>query len=325
MKVAIIGTGFGRSVMEPMFQSLGWETILVPARDSDGIKQVCANGVDLVSIHSPPFLHHDHVMWALDHKRNVNCDKPFGRNAAEARAMRDRARELGVLNFLNCEFRRKPARVKLHQLIGSGALGAVKHMNWTTFGNGFRSGRQTWVFDRDLGGGWIRSWGSHVVDQIRWLFDSEVADCGGLTRIDLPTRLDLEGAEHPSKAEDAFVAWLRMKSGATALIDSSWGAAAYAQPRVILSCKDALVELDARETTLTVKRAGQPDEVFEFTPRGGDPHEDMMIPWLTEVEQSIREERQISPSFEDGAAMVEALDRMHANSVHVEAPSLCPS
>jgi len=302
--------------MEPSFRGLGWETIVVSPRDPESIRRACAEDVDLVSIHSPPFMHYEHVMWALDHNRNVNLDKPFGRNAEEARAMRDRARELGVLTFLNCEFRHKPARLKLKELLQAGVLGQVEHMVWTSWGTGFRTGRHPWVFDRDLGGGWIRSWGSHCVDQIRWLFESEVIDCGGLVRTELPIRLDLQGNEHPSNAEDAFTIWFRLASGATAMLDTAWGAAGRAEPHFALFASQGSAQLDMSESRLTVRKAGKADEVYNFT-LGNDPHEPMMSNWLTAVTASIRSSRPIAPSFDDGVAMVEALDQMHARTIKV--------
>ena len=56
------------------------------------------------------------------------------------------------------------------------------HLNWTFFGSGLRGRKYGWINDRELGGGWIGAYGSHLIDFTRWLFGSEVADCGG--RID---------------------------------------------------------------------------------------------------------------------------------------------
>ncbi len=86
---------------------------------------IASDDVDLVSVHSPPFLHVDHVNATIDHGHPVLCDKPFGRNAAEAEAMRDRATEAGVLNFLNFEFRFAEAWAKLKQLADDGTIGGA--------------------------------------------------------------------------------------------------------------------------------------------------------------------------------------------------------
>ena len=105
MRVAVIGTGFGKHAAAPAYETLGFDVEVVSPRDDSAVQKAIASDVDLVSVHSPPFMHLDHVTAAIDHGHAVLCDKPFGRNAAEAEAMRDRARDAGVLGFLNFEFR----------------------------------------------------------------------------------------------------------------------------------------------------------------------------------------------------------------------------
>ncbi len=97
MRVAVIGTGFGKHAAAPAYESLGFDVEVVSPRDDSAVQKAIASDVDLVSVHSPPFMHLDHVTAAIDHGHAVLCDKPFGRNAAEAEAMRDRARDAGVL------------------------------------------------------------------------------------------------------------------------------------------------------------------------------------------------------------------------------------
>ena len=69
MKVGIIGTGFGRRVVAPVFSATaGCEVAdVVSARDDDAIRALVTRGdVELVSVHSPPFLHAPHVRAALE-------------------------------------------------------------------------------------------------------------------------------------------------------------------------------------------------------------------------------------------------------------------
>ena len=49
------------------------------------------------------------MLRAVEAGKDVLCDKPFGKNGAEAREMRDAAKAAGVLHFLNFEFRQQPA------------------------------------------------------------------------------------------------------------------------------------------------------------------------------------------------------------------------
>ena len=105
MRVLVIGTGFGKYAAAPVYSHLGLDVEVISPRDDAAVQNALASGVDLVSVHSPPFMHVDHVNAAIDRGCAVLCDKPFGRNAAEAESMRDLAHEAGVLLFLNFEFR----------------------------------------------------------------------------------------------------------------------------------------------------------------------------------------------------------------------------
>ena len=68
MKVAVVGGGFGGRVVAPVFAGTeGCEVVdVVSARDDDAVRALVARPeVDLVSVHSPPFLHAAHVRAAM--------------------------------------------------------------------------------------------------------------------------------------------------------------------------------------------------------------------------------------------------------------------
>lgn len=168
MKVAVIGTGFGKHATAPAYQSMGFDVEVVSPRDGDAVKRVLASDADLISVHSPPFMPLDHVTGAIEQGHAVLCDKPFGRNADEATEMRDRAREAGVLHFLNFEFRRNKAWAKVKHLAHAGSIGTPGHLNWTFFGTGLRGRKYGWISDGDLGG-WIDDGVAvaHAMDRLR--------------------------------------------------------------------------------------------------------------------------------------------------------------
>ena len=195
MKVVVVGRGFGERVVAPVFaQTAGCEVVdVVSARDERAVAAAIARpDVDLVTLHSPPFLHAPHVRLALAAGKAVLCDKPFAL---------DRVR--------------------------TGELGRVEHVQLTRLSAGSRVPLRPWgwLFDRALGGGWIGAWGSHAIDSLRWMFGSEVAEVQALLRIDVPARPDAGGESHACTAEDGFSASLVLESGATVAIDSGFAAA----------------------------------------------------------------------------------------------------
>lgn len=311
LRVALIGTGFGERTVAGCYREAGMEVEIVSPRDPSAVRAACAADVALVSIHSPPFLHAEHVGIALDHGRNVLCDKPFGVSAVEARAMLARAETAGVLHFLNFEFRADPSQQALKRLIDEGAIGTVRHIHWTAFNAGSRVPlrRHGWLFDKARGGGWIGAFGSHVFDALRWLV-GEIEEVTGETRIDIAERPDAEGTLHPATAEDAFAARLRFADGATALVDTAFAAPANLPPRITIFGMDGLIE--AVGSTEIRLRGSAGDRDIHLEPFTGDPHLPAMRPWVRMVRDAIAEGRQIAPNFRDGVACAEVMDRLRA-------------
>lgn len=332
MKIAVIGAGFGQYAVAPVFCKLGCEVEVVTPRDDAAVNSLLDTKADLVTIHSPPFMHHDHVMRALDRGHNVLCDKPFGLNAVQARAMRDAAKSAGVLNFTNLEMRHKPVRAKLLELAHGGAVGRVNHLSWNFISNGFRGGTHSWVHDKALGGGWINAYGSHLLDFMRCLFGSEVKACSGTTRIEDRLRKDRDGVEREATAEDAYTAWFVMENGCTASHDTAYCAAVPMPSRVTIMGTEGSIEV-INDTRLVIRRvvdvdglsaeerikrgllANEGDEVIEFKPAPGEAHEPSLMPWFSQIKAAVESGEQIRPSFDDGVAIAEAMDMLRANAV----------
>jgi predicted dehydrogenase len=314
MKVAVFGTGFGRRAAAPAYQSLGFDVEVISPRDDSAVARALDSDVDLVSVHSPPFMHLDHMRGAIERGRPVLCDKPFGRNAAEAREMRDHARDAGVLNFLNFEFRFNDSWAEIKRLADAGSIGTPTHLTWIFFGSGLRGRTYGWINDRDLGGGWIGAYGSHVIDFTRWLFGSEVTDCGGVTRIDELKHPDPDGVTRDATAEDGYSAWFLMANGCTAMHDTGFAAAVPAAPHAVLMGTAGSIEMVGGRK-LVVRRVDADPETIESpspAPRTPDP---ALVGFFGLVADAIRTGTQITPSFDDGVAVAEAMDRLRANAI----------
>ncbi|MCV7220970.1 Gfo/Idh/MocA family protein [Mycolicibacterium elephantis] len=303
MKVVVIGTGFGKHAAAPAYQSVGFDVEVVSPRDDAAVNAALAADVDLVSVHSPPFLHLQHVTAAVEHGRAVLCDKPFGRNADEAIAMRDQARRAGVPNFLNFEFRFNESWSTLKKLADDGTIGTPAHLHWSFFGSGLRGRKLGWINDRELGGGWIGAYGSHLIDFIRWLFGSDIVDCGGVIRTDIP------GAT----AEDGYSAWFRTADGATANHDTGFAAAVPSTPRVTLIGSKGTVELTG-DTTLVVRRPGEDPETTEFDPPPRRTPPPALTTYFGKVAEALRTGAPTAPSFDDGVAVAQVMDQLRANA-----------
>lgn len=315
IRVGIVGAGFGQRVVAPAVAATdGCEVIdVVSARDDAAVAALCARpDLDLVSVHSPPFLHEQCVQRALDAGHAVLCDKPFGRSAAEAERMHAAAEASGVVHLVNFEFRYDPARVWLRDRIRDGSLGAVEHVSWTHLSAGSRVPLRPygWLFDRALGGGWIGAWGSHAIDALRWLV-GEVEVLRSEPRITIETRPDRDGRMHACDAEDGFTASLRLGSGATATIDSTFAAPASLAPRLVIAGTEAVAECVA-DRRVTVRRSDGTRDEFVPPEGDGEPHLAPMQRWTRVLVDSVRTgvTPAGAPTFTDGLACAVVLDAL---------------
>jgi predicted dehydrogenase len=315
LRIGIIGTGFGARVVAPVFaETDGCEVVgVVSARDAAGIAELCRRDLDLVSVHSPPFLHAEHVRAAIAAGHHVLCDKPFGVTAAEAFEMLELADAGEVVHAVNFEFRHQPARMRVHELVRGGAIGRVDHVQWTYTGAVFRRPLREygWLFDRSRGGGWVGAWGSHAVDTLRWLV-GEIRAATARCRVTIPERPGPEGHQHEVDAEDAFTAWLDFESGATAVLDSSSSAAASGGPaRLVVTGTEGVVEVVA-DAKVVLRRADGTRDEFVPDQTAIDPHLVPMRRWAEVVRDAVRDGEPLTPNFVDGLACRRVLDRLLA-------------
>jgi len=320
VKVAVVGGGFGGRVVAPVFAGTeGCEVVdVVSARDDDAVRALVARPeVALVSVHSPPFLHAPHVRLALAAGKAVLCDKPFALDADEAAELEAEARAAGVVALCNFEFRYAPARGVLRDLIGSGELGGVEHVQMIRLSAGTRVPVRPWgwLFDRTRGGGWVGAWGSHAVDSLRWIFGAEITDVAALLRTDVRERPDADGELHLCTAEDGFSASLALSNGVSVAIDSGFASVANLVPRFTVFGSDAVAEL-VGESRLSIRRADGSRDTIDVDDGGdgGDAHLAPMRRFAEVVRDAVSsgEIPDHAPTFADGRACDDVLDRLRA-------------
>ena len=83
--------------------------------------------IDLIDIASPNDTHAEIAIAAAKAGKMVLCEKPLGRNAAEAQQMVEAVEKAGVPNMVWYNYRRVPAVMLAKQLIDEGRLGRIFH------------------------------------------------------------------------------------------------------------------------------------------------------------------------------------------------------
>ena len=317
VRIGVIGTGFGSKVVAPAFDATdGCEVVeVVSARNDADVANLCDRvDLDLVTVHSPPWLHASHVRRALLAGHAVLCDKPFGLDASEAEALYGAAEAAECTHLVNFEFRCDPMRALVRDLVRDGAVGTPEHVSWTHLSAGSRVPMRPygWLFDRGCGGGWIGAWGSHAIDTLRWVF-GEVASARAQRRTLIAERLDGDGVGHACDAEDTFSASLTVGDGVTGSIDTTFAAAVNLAPRLVITGDEGVLECVADRRIVLRRRDGSREEHERPAP-DGDPHTEPMRRWAAIVRNAVEDGEwgPDVPTFADGLACAKVLDALRA-------------
>jgi predicted dehydrogenase len=181
----------------------------------EDFQALLAMDLDGVVIATPSALHADQTIRALKRGAAVFCQKPLGRNAAEAGAAVAAARAADRLLCVDFSYRFTEAMRAVRARIQAGELGRV-HAVDLVFHNAYGPDK-AWFYDPALsGGGCLMDLGVHLVDLTLWTLgfpDVEKIDA------------DLLAGGRPLAAdgvEDYAVATLRLSSGTVVRVACSW-------------------------------------------------------------------------------------------------------
>ncbi|GGX92347.1 oxidoreductase [Litchfieldella qijiaojingensis] len=147
IRLAIIGAGSMAGEHAKHFGALeGVEVVAVCDLDADkargfadrhGIAAVytdleamlARDDIQAVSNVTPDGVHKAISLAAIAAGKHILCEKPLATNAADAEEMAEAARRAGVINMINLSYRDAPAIQHARDLIASGAIGRVMHVD----------------------------------------------------------------------------------------------------------------------------------------------------------------------------------------------------
>jgi predicted dehydrogenase len=336
LRVGVIGTGFGALVQIPAFRANPRAEVVAVASGTPGKAKKTADGLgvphafddwrkliesdlDLVSITTPPALHHPMALAAFATGRHVLCEKPMAMSAAEAEDMLahgDRARRAHVIDH---ELRFNPNRRRARQLIQDGFIGTPRHVLLTVVNAGRHDPAKpwSWWFDEAQGGGLLGAVGSHQVDLLRYWLGDIVAVTGTAVPF-VPERPSPDGHGRRRVTADEFSTFsLRFRSGAIGTIVLSAVATHTVGPRIEVWGDAGSLVLDEADR-LWGGRLGEPlAELTEPETLPTPPGMQYVSLWglsfvrlVDHLVQSVLDSAPVAPAatFRDGLAVQRVLD-----------------
>jgi len=179
--------------------------------------------LDAVSIAVPNDLHCPLTCEALERGLHVLCEKPMALNAAEAKKMRDLAKEKHLKLMINFAYRWVPQARVLKSFVDAGELGTIYYGRTRWMRSRGAPGLGSWFTQKKhSGGGPLIDLGVHRIDFALWLMGfPEAKSVSGATYYHLAQ----EAARVQKKkcdVEDLAAAFIRFKNGATLVVEASW-------------------------------------------------------------------------------------------------------
>jgi predicted dehydrogenase len=267
IRVGFVGTGWAERVQIPMFRQGGLtaqaicsgnlqnaqraaQALAIPEVYSTWQELIAADSIDVVSIVTPPHLHREIAVAALQAGKHVICEKPTALNVAEAEAMLAAAQAApNQLAIIDHELRFHPQRLHLRQLVKAGYVGSVLTVNITVHMGGRLDPARPWGWwsDAERGGGILGAVGSHMLDLCRWLFGkidrlTATLQIGQLYRTDPAT-----GSRRQVTADDYAQLLLRFANGAQGSITLSGLTPGPTQAELIIIGAQGALRLDSQE------------------------------------------------------------------------------
>jgi predicted dehydrogenase len=341
-RVVILGTGFGRTVQavafgrHPGFELAGIaganeertrriaHELGIPHASGDWRRLLAELSPDLVSVVTPPDLHHPMAMAALEGGAHLLCEKPTALHRFQAAEVRDRALALSRVAAINHEFRFFPARRQALALVREGAIGTPRrgeiHGRYPIWHRPESRG-MNWLSERRRGGGVLGALGSHHTDCLRTFF-GEPGSVLASVRVLQPRRGPTADRPEPgiATADDAFTLHYDFAQGVTGLVDLN-ATTPYRWERFEIQGSDAALRWDETGYKLWRIVAGrEPEEIaipdtLALEPRSGEPA--LVAPFGVMIERlslAMRGERAMEPNFDDAVAVQSALDAARASS-----------
>jgi len=228
LKVAVFGTGFGVLTHVRALRAAGFDVVALAGRNPERTAQRAAMfdipealtsidavlelpDLDAVTIATPPHTHAGIAMAAIAAGMHVICEKPFARDAVEARELLGAAEAAGIVHLVGTEFRWSPGQALLSRVVRDGVVGeprlvsALLHI--PLLADADAEVPQWWSRAED-GGGWLGAHGSHLIDQMRTTVGEFEGVSASLPRV---THRDWT-------AEDSYLVHFRTRSGAAGLL-----------------------------------------------------------------------------------------------------------
>jgi len=196
--------------------------------ETDWRKLVERKDIDLIDIASPNDTHAEIAIAAAKAGKILMCEKPLGRNAAEAKSMTEAAEAAKVPNMVWYNYRRVPAVTLLKTLLDEGRFGKIFHyrakflQDWTISQDLPQGGEGLWRLDVAVAGSGVTGdLLAHTIDTAMWL-NGPITEVVAMAETFIKQRKhNLTGRVEPVGIDDASAFLSRFDNGSLGLFEAT--------------------------------------------------------------------------------------------------------
>jgi predicted dehydrogenase len=336
LRVAVIGTRFGGSVHVPGFQLVdSVQVVAVASEQLERARAVAAQTgvphafddyrrmldevqVDLLSIATPVYLHHEMVLEAARRGIHVLCEKPLALSAEQVEEMLGAVTAGNLRHAVDFQFRYHRGVATLKRALDDGRLGEPRMARVVSTSDVRATAEKvpfTWWSERDKGGGVLAAVTSHWIDFLQWCFGAP-RDITSQLNTFVPRRRDASGAWRRVETEDTAHLAMRLgSSGVQATIDVSMAVGPPGSRVELYGTEGALV-LDGFDQVQFSTSSGAVAESLPLVPArfARQPDQALNISSFAALAADLRDaiggdsHAPRLPDFGDGLAVQEVLD-----------------
>jgi predicted dehydrogenase len=182
---------------------------------------------DAVANVTPDSIHHATSIAALKAGKHVFCEKPLATDAQKAFEMVDVAEKAGLINMVNLTYRNVAELHKAREIIASGAIGEVKHIeasylqHWVALRDFNDPGPWLWRLSKGHGSnGTVGDIGIHILDFTTFAIGQPIVAMNSRLQTFQKVPGDRIG-EYVLDANDSFIISAEFANGAIGTIHSS--------------------------------------------------------------------------------------------------------
>lgn len=228
--------------------------------NAHGLKAVASfeaalDGVDMAWLCSPPLLHEEQILRAIEAGRAVFCEKPLTLSLAACARIEAAVTKSGAFFAVGHSNRYYPAYQKAQEIFAAGTLGSFVSVWSQRIGYYPRRLFPPWRLDPAQSGGMTVEVGVHEIDFLHWI--------GGEVESVFAQRAC--AVINPPDFDDSLSAVLRFRRGGFGRLDLSWASGTDIARRGIHGDKGALM-VDRFLTSVELNLLDQPEKVIETKP-----------------------------------------------------------